>query len=74
MEHDRPIDSIIYGQLIVAKVQKYEWTNHRIFFEQMLLEKLKFHILKEKKIHFIFYTIINLKWSIDLNVKSKTIK
>lgn len=50
MEHDRSSkDSIIYGQLTVAKVQTHEWTNRRIFFQQMLLEQLKFHMLKEKK-------------------------
>lgn len=76
MEHDRSSkDSIIYGQLTVAKVQTHEWTNRRIFFQQMLLEQLKFHMLKEKKnTYFIFYIIINLKWSTDLNVKPKTIK
>ena len=49
MEHDKPsAGSTIYGQLIVVKVQKHEWTNHRFFFQQMLLEQLKFHMLKEK--------------------------
>lgn len=49
MEHDRfSTDSIIYGQLTVAKVQKHEWTIRRIFFQQMLLEQLIFHMLKEK--------------------------
>lgn len=44
----------------------------------MLLEQLDNHMQKEKKKHLqphlTLYTGINLKWVIDLHIKTKTIK